>query len=205
MKVLAFTDPHGSLTSALSILTLTKESEPSLVVCAGDWSYLGTRFDGFLTKLKDLHREILFVPGNHETEESLQNVKLWYPFMKDLTFRVEECGGIFVGGLPATMEFAPGGRVDQEAVDQTLELWGSVDRSRLLVLLSHYPPWQSAISGMSIPAPGSGGSMTVKRIVEALRPALVISGHYHQDFGKTDQLGPTKLVNPGPDGMVIEI
>lgn len=205
MRVLAFTDPHGSLGSALSILKLAKESEPDLIVCAGDFSYLGTRFDGFLTKLKDLHREILFVPGNHETEEAIENVQLWYPFMKDMTFRVEERGELLIAGLPATMEFAPGDRVDQEAVDQTLDLWGSVDKLRPLVLLSHYPPWQSAISGMTTPAPDSGGSMTVKRIIEALKPALVICGHYHQDFGKSDQLGPTRLINPGPDGMIIEI
>lgn len=46
--------------------------------------------------------------------------------------------------------------------------------------------------------------MTVRKVVEALKPDLFICGHYHQDFGKSDQQGSTRLVNPGPNGLILE-
>jgi hypothetical protein len=38
--------------------------------------------------------------------------------------------------------------------------------------------------GTSVVPPDSGRSRLVRQIVEALRPELVICGHYHQDSGK---------------------
>ncbi len=47
--------------------------------------------------------------------------------------------------------------------------------------------------------------MTVRKIVEALQPDLLVWGRYHQDFGKIDTLGLTLLVNPGPRGAILTL
>ncbi len=203
IRVLAFTDPHGGLDAADSILKLAASMNPDIIVCSGDISYFGARFDGFLTRLKGLRQDVFFVPGNHETEDSLENIRLWYPFMKDVSFNPVEVKGLVVVGLPATMEFWPDGNFDAQVKSQALALLKR-DRSKTTILLSHYPPWKSEISGIGIPTPDSGGSRLVLEITRELEPSLMICGHYHQDFKKSTKLGSTKLSNPGPDGTIYE-
>ena len=63
------------------------------------------------------------------------------------------------------------------------------------VLLSHQPPVNTAVdrtaSGRHV------GSGAVRAYIEETSPALCISGHIHESYGK-DFLGSTLLVNPGP-------
>jgi len=203
-KILAFTDPHGSMASALKILALADLEQPDLVICAGDFSYFGSRFDGFLTKLRELGQDILYVDGNHETEETSGNLQIWYPYMRNVEYRIVEASAVRIAGLPATGEYWPGEQVDMAAVQTATSLLGTQSK-KPLVLLSHYPPTKTAISGTTCVTPDSGGSALVRQIVEALRPSLFFCGHYHQDFGKEDRLGTSRLINPCPDGQLIEI
>lgn len=204
-RILAFTDPHGERPAARAILELARREKPDLVLCAGDISVFGNGHEPFLRDLGDLGQDVLFVPGNHESPDDARQMELRFPFMKDVTFKTVEAAGVRIAGLTgADRAFWPGGRADAGMVSNAEILWGALDRAKPLVLMSHYPPFRTAISGVTYLTPDSGGSMTVRRIVEKLEPALFISGHYHQDFGKEDRLGPTRLVNPGPNGMILE-
>lgn len=202
-KILAFTDPHGSMASALKIIELARREQPDLIVCPGDFSYFGSRFDGFLTKLRELGQDILYVDGNHETEETRSNLQIWYPYMRNVEYRIVEASSVRIAGLPATGEYWPGEQVDLSAVRVATSRLGAQSK-KPLVLLSHYPPTRTAISGTTYMTPDSGSSALVRHIVEALQPALFFCGHYHQDFGKEDRLGTSRLINPGPDGQLIE-
>src|SRR5258708_5323487 len=65
------------------------------------------------------------------------------------------------------------------------------NRKKPLVLLTHYPPAGTQVPGTTIMTPDSGGSRLVRQIIEDLKPALDICGHYYQDFGKEALLGPS--------------
>ena len=203
-RLLAFTDPHGDLDSAAAIVELARKGRPNVVLCAGDFSYFGTRFEGFLTRLRELGSEVLYVSGNHETEATAREVECWYPFMRNVEYQVVERAGARIGGLPASGEFWPGESEDEGAIGSATSMLGP-STGKPLILLSHYPPWRSAISGLSAITPDSGGNKTVLRILEALKPDLAVCGHYHQDFGREGRLGHTRLVNPGPSGKIIDL
>lgn len=203
-RILAFTDPHGDLGAADAIVELARRARPDLIVCAGDFTYFGTRFERFLDRLRELGTEILYVSGNHENEDSARAVECWYPFMKCVEYQVLEKAGVRVGGLPGTAEFWPGEAADYGAVTTATGMLQHAPGSPF-ILLSHYPPWMSKISGVSVMTPDSGGSKTVLRILDSLKPALLVCGHYHQDFRKEDRIGATRLVNPGPSGMILEV
>jgi Icc-related predicted phosphoesterase len=51
------------------------------------------------------------------------------------------------------------------------------------------------------------GSTAVREAVLRVRPALVVCGHIHACAGQTEMLGPTPVVNAGPDGVewVLEV
>ncbi|HII71367.1 TPA: hypothetical protein HA265_01275, partial [Candidatus Woesearchaeota archaeon] len=51
----------------------------------------------------------------------------------------------------------------------------------------------------------SAGNDSFRRFIEEHEPHTAISGHLHENSGKVDKVGKTKLINPGPWGVVLEI
>src|SRR3989338_5024847 len=51
---------------------------------------------------------------------------------------------------------------------------------------------------------GHAGSLSAARLIKALKPMLVITGHLHENFYKKDSLGSSYLINPGPEGAILE-
>ena len=70
MKILAFTDIHGSDISLKRIQQKIKSEKPDLLVCAGDISIFEHGIVGILRKLNWLGKKIIMVHGNHEDEDS---------------------------------------------------------------------------------------------------------------------------------------
>jgi Icc-related predicted phosphoesterase len=204
-RILAFTDPHGEKKALRQIVDLTESGKPDLVVCAGDVSFFGKECDTFLRDLGILGRAVYFVPGNHETPAVAKELTTFYPYLKDVSFQLVEVAGLRLTGIPGTDRFWPGARPDEGLRARVVGVGESGDREKPLVLLTHYPPSGTGVSGTSVITPDSGGSRLVRQIVEALRPALVVCGHYHQDFGKEAHVGATLVVNPGPGGRIIEV
>lgn len=69
------------------------------------------------------------------------------------------------------------------------------DLGSRLILVSHYPP-----HGTSVDRAWNGehiGSRSVRRLVEDVKPLVVLCGHVHESRG-IDKLGNTVIVNPGP-------
>ena len=205
VRILAFTDPHGEKKALREILALADSGQPDLIVCSGDVSFFGKECDTFLRDLGVLRRTVYFVPGNHETPSVAKELTTFYPYLKDVSFRVVEDAGVRLSGLPGTDAFWPGARPGDGLRSKAVGVGESGDRTKPLVLLTHYPPSGTNVSGTSVITPDSGGSRLVRQIVEALRPALVVCGHYHQDFGKEAHVGATRVVNPGPGGRIFEV
>jgi Icc-related predicted phosphoesterase len=125
--------------------------------------------------------------------------------MVNIGDRLVEAAGIRLLGLPDGELYRPSGKSNATAVARAAKLAGSGDFAKPLVLVGHYPPWRSSISGLRHLTPDSGGSATVGAILEVLRPALMITGHYHQDFGQEDRMSGCRTVNPGPTGAILAL
>jgi Icc-related predicted phosphoesterase len=204
-RLLAFTDPHGSLVAARRILDLARRERPRAILCAGDYSDFGRRFDGFWTMLAELGQDVYFVNGNHEDEATERAVLRSYPYLRPLEGRILPMEGWQLGGLHASVEYWPGGRLDPDDVEAALLELGAPDPALPFVLVSHYPPFGSPIAGLRHPTPDSGGSLLVRELVRRLRPAVVVSGHYHQDFGQLGDFEGVRVLNPGPEGRIFEV
>ena len=205
VRILAFTDPHGEDKALREILSLAAAGKPDLIVCSGDVSFFGRDCDTFLRDLDALRCPVYFVPGNHETPSVAKELTAVYPYLKDMTFRMLEVAGVRMTGLPGTDAFWPGTRPDPGLRAKAVGVGESGDRAKPLVLLTHFPPSGTAVSGTALPSPDSGGSRLVRQVVKSLRPALVVCGHYHQDFGKEAHVGQTRVVNPGPGGRILDL
>src|SRR3989338_4701130 len=70
MKILAFTDIHGSLSALSRIEQKVKSQNPDLLVCAGDVSIFEHGIFGLLRKLNKLNKKIIIIHGNHEDDST---------------------------------------------------------------------------------------------------------------------------------------
>ena len=204
-KLLAFTDPHGEEPALKAILELARLQRPDVLVCSGDLTYCGEKYEAFVSGLGQLKQPVYFVTGNHESDRVAADISALFPYMENVGDRWVEAAGIQILGVPGSDRYWPGAPPDRGLLERCLAVGSSLDRKKPLVLLGHYPPWKSAIAGMTHFSPDSGGSKVMLEIVAAIKPDLMITGHYHQDFGREDRLGPTRLINPGPNGRIIEV
>lgn len=205
MKILAFTDPHGDVQDARKVVETAARERPDLIVCAGDFSIFGNNWRGLFQTLFRMWRKIHVVGGNHESPHLMESLVHEFPFLVDVAYTTVEENGIMVGGLPGyDSDFWPSKRSCTTAVSMAHELWRGRTRSKPFVFLTHFPP-AGAVDGLSVPTPDAGGSHTVAAIVRAIDPDLVVTGHYHQDFGCSGRIGGTRVVNPGPSGKMIHL
>ena len=66
MKLLAFTDTHGSLSALRRIEQKTIAQKPDLLVCAGDISIFEHGIINLMRRLNKLNKKIIIIHGNHE-------------------------------------------------------------------------------------------------------------------------------------------
>jgi len=203
--VLAFTDPHGDVQDARQILELAARERPDMIVCSGDFSVFGNMWRPFLEALRGLERKIYVIGGNHEADGLMYALAQEYPYLADVAYTTLEENGILVGGVPGyDRDFWPSKKADDDVIAMARDLWGRGLRAKPFVFLTHFPP-AGAVDGLSHPTPDSGGSATVAAIVRMLKPDLVVTGHYHQEFGHVGWVGSAWVVNPGPSGAMLSV
>jgi uncharacterized protein len=49
------------------------------------------------------------------------------------------------------------------------------------------------------------GSEAILRAIEDKQPRLVVCGHIHESAGEESRVGPSRVLNLGPAGTVIEL
>lgn len=205
MRILAFTDPHGELAAARSVADLARREKPDLILCPGDLTLFESAPEGFFETLRDIGMPVYVIPGNHDSPDTMSRLHGTFPFLIDVSFRTLDVGQAIIAGVPGNdLAFWPGPTRDEAGtLDLVISLLEARDRSKPLIFLAHYPPSRTAIDGSKRFSPDAGGSRLVRRIIEAAGPALAICGHYHQNFGDEDRIGPTRLINPGPLGRIL--
>jgi uncharacterized protein len=67
------------------------------------------------------------------------------------------------------------------------------------VLLVHSPPKGHVDSGREL------GSEAVLRAIEEKQPRLAVCGHIHECWGQEATIGRTRVINLGPEGMLLEV
>lgn len=198
MKFLVFTDIHQHEKQLNVLLARAKEKDIDFVVCCGDFSTFGRGAAKMLTLFNALGKKLYIIPGNHEEHGT---------FFFDVIEGFENVVGVHgcevrVGNY-LFMGYGGGGFAQEDAVFRKIaRRWYSDFRDERLVLLLHGPPYGTTadfLNGQHV------GNKDYRAFIERAKPKLVLCGHLHETFGATDMIGLTKVVNPGQEGMVIEL
>ena len=201
MKLLAFTDIHGSKTALRRIEQKVKSQKPDLLVCAGDISIFEHGIVGIIRKLNRLNKKILIVHGNHEdTSTFVKCSKLF----KNIIFIH---GKHFVENDVLFLGYGGGGFSN---VDRTFEKIAKKKFSKIIkenkhkkiVFVTHAPPYKTSLDKLGR---NHAGNRSFRNFVEKNNIELMISGHLHENFGKEDNINKTIAINPGPFGKMIEV
>ena len=209
MRILAFTDLHGSARELDALAAKAAGTGIDALLCAGDFTRHGAHAADVLDRLAAARRPLYAVPGNHEDGLLLAGLRARFDFLRDVNGRWEDLGGAWVCGFGGPEAFRR--RLPQDAGEPCPEidaLWRKLPASarsgaKPVVFLTHYPPLDTALDEAG---PGvHGGSERVRKFIDAVRPALVVCGHIHRAFGREDRIGPTRVINPGPQGLLVEV
>lgn len=199
MKILAFSDTHLHK----KCLDLIKENAKNVdfLICAGDISWFSR---GLKEVLKDLDNSIdkplYIIPGNHEEAaqlekvcESLKNVI----YMHRKTKRIGDYIFFFWG----EGGFMQVNKALEHATERFKERLKKEDK---VIFITHGPPFQTALDFLDWA--GHVGCKSQRKFLLEIKPVLHISGHLHENFHQRQLFNnKTILLNPGPEGTIIEV
>ncbi|MBW2997431.1 metallophosphoesterase [Candidatus Woesearchaeota archaeon] len=198
MKILAFVDLHGSMNMLKKIVALAKKENVEYVVCAGDVTIFSDSMRQLVEKLDEIGIPVIMTHGNHEDEDVLRkvcdrtkNVKFMH---KEL---LETDGYVF-------MVYGGGGF---SLKDPGFEKWSKeamkkISEDKKIILVTHAPPYGTKID---LVLDQSAGSKSIRQFIKLVQPKIAISGHLHENAGLRDRIDKTKVINPGPWGLILTV
>ncbi|MBS3166040.1 metallophosphoesterase [Candidatus Woesearchaeota archaeon] len=197
MKFLTFVDLHLDKKGLKELVERAKKSDINFVICAGDVSWFGQGWKDFLKAMNDIGKKVYLIPGNHEEKPGMMDELKGFNNCINLHANAVEQGDyIFLG--------YGGGGFNQEDIHfrKIARKWYGHYNGRKIVLVTHGPPFATRLDLLPM---GHVGNKDYRMFIDRIKPKLVICGHLHETAGKEDSIGKIKLINPGWEGMVIEL
>jgi len=199
MRILLFSDLHRDTDAAHRLVKLAREVD--VVIGAGDFANRHQGLSDTLDILAQIDRPAVLVPGNGETYDELQTAASVWPTATVLHGTGCDILGRSFWGVGGGIPVTPFGDwsydFDEEAAESLLQ---GCPADAILVV--HSPPLDT------VDHDSSGrirGSQAIRSVIEDKLPKLVVCGHIHSDWGKRVSLGPTLIINAGPQGQLIQI
>lgn len=200
MKILAFADLHGSLKGLKSIERLAESKNLDVIVCAGDISVFQRGFDALMYRLSNIGKPVLFVHGNHETEQASKEVCSFFENVFFIHKKAHAIGSCIFFGYGGGGFSSTDSRFEDYSKQLRKEILQNSDKKTVLV--THAPPYGTKLDKVE----GKHyGNKSIAEFIKNSSITLAISGHFHENFGKKDRIGMTEIINPGHFGMVIKI
>ena len=204
MRLLIFTDMHGEAKSFEKLKLKVEKDKPEAIVCAGDLTIFGSGLKSLLKRFDSFQIPMFVIPGNHETEEALEIYAKDLKFVQSIHLRAILFNSVLFIGCGG------GGFTEQHAAFEQSEkdFASSINKIKIkdathkVILVVHQPPHRTKLDYIY---GAHAGSTSIRKFIERHHVDLCITGHIHENEGKKDKIGKTVIINPGPDGQIIEI
>ncbi|QEW18747.1 phosphodiesterase, family [Marinibacterium anthonyi] len=197
MKILAFSDVHGSARAARALVEASDGVD--LVIGAGDFCNMRQGLDEAMALFQGLKAPFVIVPGNAESADELRAAA----GAGTTVLHGDGCeiGGLSLFGLGYAVPPTPFGAwscdLSEAQAETALAACAAAD-----ILILHSPPKGIAdrtSAGQSV------GSTAIRDAIARIRPRLAVCGHIHDSWGETGQIGTSRILNLGPAGHVFEM
>lgn len=198
MKILAFTDTHNDPQGLRSIIRKAGKEKPDILVCCGDVSNFSSDLVEVVKKLNVIEQKILIIPGNHETPGEIAAVcRKWTKFVDIHEKYVVIDDTVFIG-------YGTGGFAMRDPHFEKLipSFKKMMQKGKKIVFVTHPPVYRTKLDHLPV---GHQGNKSTRKFIEEAQPDLVLCGHFHENEKKWDKIKKTLIINPGFDGMIVEI
>jgi len=190
MKVLAFSDLHHARARAAALVEASAQAD--LVIGAGDFCNMRQDLPGAMALLADMSAPLVVVPGNAESHDEL--LAAAPEGVTVLHGAGVVIGGLVIFGLGYAVPETPFGDWSCDlSEEQATAMLAPCQGADIMVL--HSPPKgiaDATSQGVSV------GSVAIHDAITRVQPQLAFCGHIHDSWGKSGQIGATRVVNLGP-------
>ena len=195
MKLLAFSDVHRDTRQAQRLAD--RAAEVDVVIAAGDFASMHRGLEELIDMLVVIETPTVLVPGNNETDEALREACTGWKAAHVLHGQSVEIDGVPFFGLGAGVPTTPWPWSFDLSDDEAAELLAGCPQGAVLVV--HSPPKGYVDGDRHL------GSEAILHTIEEKQPPLVVCGHIHESAGERAEIGPSLVVNLGPEGTVLEV
>jgi uncharacterized protein len=193
MKILAFTDIHGSYKKVEEIIKL---EHAGVVLIGGDLTNVGTIKEAeiAINQFQSVSKNLFAVTGNMDL-----------PKHEDLFSEIGislNGNGVIINGIgffgasasPFSSLHTPNEISEETILKMLREGFQKIKNAKTKIMVSHTPPYGTKVDlihlGIHV------GSTSVRDFVEEHQPDVVICGHIHEGRGQ-DTIGKTQIINCG--------
>lgn len=198
MKLLISADIHGRKRSVDLLKEKAKAEDVDLIISAGDMTIFEQELEIILEDLNSIGIPVIIIPGNHESPEVLKELSAKFEnliYLHKATFEFNDYFFVGYGN--------PGFALIEPEFEQFAANIKKVLKEKKIILITHGPPYSTKLDYLE--GNHVGCKSITKFIKEHDNVIIAVSGHIHENFGVKDKMGKTKLINPGPNGEVIEV
>lgn len=200
MMLLLFSDVHTDLEACRSLVA--RSADADVVVCAGDLAAMREGLQPVVDTLSDIEIPSVLVAGNGESADELTAAcdGAGWESAHVLHGSGVEIDGVAFWGIGGGIPITPFGPWSWDfSEDEARELLADCPEGGVLV--SHSPPY----GYVDVSRGEHLGSRAVLEVVEEKQPRLVVCGHIHSCWEQESTIGDSRVVNAGPEGMVVEV
>jgi Icc-related predicted phosphoesterase len=200
IKILAASDLHGDSKVTRKLALRAEKEKVDLVVLCGDLTGFNDGKD-LIRPFKEKNQKVLILPGNWDSFATTDFLAQLYNVTNIHGYSAVYEGVGFFGAGSASTALGPRSGISENELWKTLEKAHSgLKGIEKKIMLTHMHP-----SGGISEQVGFKGSSSIVRAVEKFKPNLLLHGHIHETFGTEDKIGDTRVINVGPNGVVLEI
>lgn len=193
MKLLAITDLHGK--NPQNIQNFLERKNYDLLLIVGDITQFGpvSKAEKILDDLKTINIPILALPGNCDPRKIVNILEDREVSLHSKSFETDRYNFVGLGGSNSTPFNTPFELSEKEIEKELKKL--IPDNTTDWILITHTPPHGTKCD---LTSDGThAGSKAIKKIIEEKTPLVNFCGHIHE-ARSIDEIGNTKIVNPGP-------
>jgi len=199
-KILAIGDLHGDQNLVKRLAKRAKDENVDLVIIAGDLTWLEQSTKNLIGPFVKEHKEVLLIPGNHETMPTIRTLTESYPKTRHLhgySVRKNDIGIFGAGYESSTGPFC----LEDEEIFKILKKGNdNIKYLKKKIMVTHAHP-RGSIAEFS----GFPGSKAVTKAIKEFKPDILISAHIHEAGGLQEKIGKTTVLHVGRKPTIFEI
>ena len=204
MKIVGFTDSHGSSSAISKVEKLAVKNKADMILCCGDLTIFGREAEPALKTLSKIGIPILIIHGNHEEDSKLKKTCERYKNVFFIHKSSMLIGNVLIlgyggGGFSHTdKNFVGISKLFKRSIDDKKKRMPNLK----VVLMTHAPPYGTKLDDLM---EDHCGNKDIANFIREAKLDLALCGHIHENEGREDKIGITKVANPGPFGKLFII